>query len=95
MCEEHERRKKRRKAEEILARWREEWEGCEPRIILNFLKLRGPGSRQLRKSGADERGETAKSAYCVSWSSLRDKQSPTVNGRKKIGDSEPKRLLCL
>lgn len=47
----------------------------------------------MRKSGAEERGETAKSAYCAPWSSVRDKQSPAVNGHKS--DSEPKRLLCL
>ena len=52
-------------------------------------------SCQLRKSGAEESGETAKSAYCASWSSLRDRKSPTVNDPKRIGDREPKRLLCL
>ena len=26
---------------------------------------------------------------------MRDKQSPALNGHKRIGDNEPKRLLCL
>ena len=52
LCEEHERRTERRKTGEILARWREEWQGCKPRVILNehsFLEASWPGVSLIEK----------------------------------------------
>lgn len=51
-CARNMREGQRRKTGEILARWREEWQGCKPRVILNehsFLEASWPGVSLIEK----------------------------------------------
>ena len=55
-------------------------------VIITSSSLRDEWSTpQLRKSGEDERGETAKSAYWFTWSSSTDKQSASEKTRGMTG----------
>ena len=64
------------------------WKGCAGEIVMIGVPLQiildvmiTSSTPQLRKSGDEERGETAKSAYWFTWPSFKDKQSANEKAR--------------